>query len=160
MPGTLTADVAEVKDGDTLVVVGSGKRITVRVWGIDAPETSQPYGTAATRAARKLVGGETVTLHVEDTGPYGRLIARVRTEDTDLGQSLTYSGYAWYSRKYATSETLKNCEREARTKRAGLWQQDDPVPPWTHREQTGEPDLLDAARTGWKIGRWFWKLLP
>lgn len=161
MPGTVTAKVAEVTDGDTLVVEDvEGNRATVRVWGIDAPETGQPYGTAATKAARKLVGGETVTLHVEDTGPYGRLIARVRTEDVDLGQSLAFSGYAWHSRKYATSDTLKECEREARTEGAGLWAQDNPVPPWKDREQTGKPDLLDAAEEGWRIGRWITRLLP
>lgn len=159
MPDTLTLDLVEVKDGDTVVVEGSdGTTLTVRVWGIDAPESGQPYGPVATKATRQLVGGETVRLHVEDTGPYGRLIARVRTADVDLGQSLTYSGYAWHSRKYATSETLKDCEREARTEGAGLWAQDDPVPPWKHREQTGEPDLLDAARTGWEIGRWVTRL--
>lgn len=159
MANTLTLEVLDITDGDTLVVGDSdGSAFNVRVWGIDAPEAEQPYGPAATKAARQLIGGETVRLHVEDTGPYGRLITRVRTDDVDLGQSLTYSGYVWYSRKYGTSETLKDCEREARTEGAGLWAQDDPVPPWKHREQTGKPDLLDAARTGWEFGRWITRL--
>lgn len=160
MPDTLTLDVVEVKDGDTLVARGSsGKTLTVRVWGIDAPESGQPYGPPATEAARRLFGGETATLHVEDTGPYGRLIARVRTEDVDLGQSLVASGYAWHSRNYGTSDVLRRLEREARREGAGLWTQDNPVPPWKHRDRKDEPDLLDAAQTGWRFGRWIWRLL-
>lgn len=155
--------ISEVKDGDTIVAEGSdGDALTVRVWGIDAPETSQPYGPAATKAARHLVGGERVTLHVEDTGPYGRLIARVRADRVDLARSLVVSGYAWHSRKYGTSDELKQLEAKARQEGAGLWSQADPTPPWELRgeEEKPEVDLVDAAKTGWRWGRWLMRLLP
>jgi len=159
---TLTLRVTDVKDGDTLATKGSdGDALTVRVWGIDCPETSQPYGPAATKAARHLVGGERVTLHVEDTGPYGRLIARVRDGRVDLARSLVVSGYAWHSRKYPTSDELKTLEARAREEGAGLWSQADPTPPWQHRGEEKEPevDLVDAAKTGWSWARWLMRLL-
>jgi micrococcal nuclease len=158
----LTLRVSEVKDGDTIVAEGSdGDALTVRVWGIDAPETSQPYGPAATKAARHLVGGQRVTLHVEDTGPYGRLIARVRDGRVDLARSLVVSGYAWHSRKYGTSEELKELEAKAREEGAGLWSQTDPTPPWRHRGEDEEPevDVLEAAKTGWSWAGWVWRVL-
>ena len=54
-PGqTFTGKVAEVTDGDTFKLRRpTGGIVTVRLWGVDVPETAQPYGTAATWAARR-----------------------------------------------------------------------------------------------------------
>lgn len=59
---TFNARVAEVTDGDTYDVRRSGGgQVTIRLHGVDAlPESSQPYGRAATRAARRYVGGKNV----------------------------------------------------------------------------------------------------
>lgn len=61
-PGqTFTAKVTQVTDGDTYTVERSiGGEVKIRPHGVDAPETSQPYGTAATRATRRYVGGKRV----------------------------------------------------------------------------------------------------
>jgi micrococcal nuclease len=135
MPDTFRFSVSRVKDGDTVVVEGKdGGTITVRVWGIDAPESSQPYGPAATDIARQIVGGEMVTVEVMDKGPCGRIIGRVQKGDVDLAASLALSGYAWHSRRYSTSQQIKEAEQEARREGRGLWAQDDPVPPWEKRK--------------------------
>ncbi|MCS4060988.1 thermonuclease family protein [Salinibacter ruber] len=135
MPDTFRFSVSEVKDGDTVVVEGkNGDTITIRVWGIDAPESSQPYGPAATDVARQIVGGETVTVEVMDEGPYGRIIGRVQQGDTDLAASLALSGCAWHSRRYSTSRQIREAEQKARQEGRGLWVQDNPVPPWQHRK--------------------------
>jgi endonuclease YncB( thermonuclease family) len=171
MPDPLTLTVTEVTDGDTFVAAGAeGNTITVRVWGIDAPESGQPYGSAATQVAREVIGGALVDVHVQDTGPYGRHIGRVRTEyegkDVDLGRSLTLSGLAWHSRKYPTSDILVQHEEEARRQEKGLWEQPAPTPPWEHRDAAGDTSLLeaihegvDAAQDGYRWGRWLWRLL-
>ena len=56
-PGqTYTARVVEVTDGDTYDVrVSEGQTFTVRLWGIDAPESSQPYGSDATSRGLNLL---------------------------------------------------------------------------------------------------------
>jgi micrococcal nuclease len=159
----LVVKAVEVTDGDTIVVAGSsGDTVTVRVWGIDAPESGQPYGPAATRAARALVGGELADVHVKDKGPYGRYVGRVlvpyKDGKADLARSLALSGLAWHSRKYPTSDTLIQKEKEARAEGKGLWSQSDPVPPWTYRDRKGETGLLEAAYDGYKWGRWLWRL--
>jgi len=138
MPDILTVDVVDVTDGDTLTVEGSaGEAVTVRLWGIDAPETSQPFGPEATAVARQEAEGKRVEVEVVDQGSYGRLIGRVHVGGTTLGRTLTRSGYAWHARRHGTSGQLKENEREARRNRRGLWSQGSPTPPWEHRNGTG-----------------------
>jgi endonuclease YncB( thermonuclease family) len=88
-PGqTFTARVTRVTDGDTYEVRRSIRgEVTIRLRGVDAPETSQPYGTAATRAARRYVGGKNVRIVVEDIGRYGRAVASVEAGGESLGHA-------------------------------------------------------------------------
>jgi endonuclease YncB( thermonuclease family) len=140
MPDSLRLRVVEVTDGDTIKAQArNGDTVTVRVWGIDAPESSQPYGPAATDVARRLVGGEVADIEIVDEDRYGRFIGRVRTGGTDLAASLALSGYAWHSRRYPTSQQIKNAEQTARRKARGLWSQDNPVPPWEYRGRAPAP---------------------
>ena len=134
MPDTLRLQVARVKDGDTIVAEAqNGDTVDVRVWGVDCPESSQPYGPAATDVAREVVGGDVVEIDVMDTDHYGRVIGRVRQEGTDLAHALAQRGVAWHSRRYGTSSRLKELEQDARSEGRGLWEQDNPTPPWEYR---------------------------
>lgn len=146
MPDTLRLQVARVKDGDTIVAEAeNGDTVDVRVWGVDCPETSQPYGSAATRVARGVVAGEVVTIDVMDSDHYGRIIGRVQAGNTDLAHALARRGVAWHSRRYATSSRIRALEQDARAERRGLWGQDDPTPPWEHRNGTPKQQLGSAA---------------
>lgn len=143
----LRLKVTRVKDGDTIVAEAqNGDTVDVRVWGIDAPETSQPYGTAATNLARDVVGEEVVDIDVMDTDRYGRVIARVQANGTDLGRTLARRGLAWHARRYPTSSTIKEQERDARAEARGLWTQDDPTPPWEHRGTSAGSALEGAVQ--------------
>lgn len=161
-PDSLHGRVVEVKDGDTCVVSTPNARLTVRLWGVDAPESEQPYGPYATEAAQRVVRGEACRVVVKDSDRYGRIVGRVVTtedEELDLGRCLARSGYAWYSRRYDTSDILEECERRAREEEAGLWRQADPTPPWEWRSEEQPPSLLESAKKGWRWGRWIWRLL-
>lgn len=130
----LRLKVARVKDGDTIVAEAqNGDTVDVRVWGVDCPETSQPYGPAATDVAREVVGGEVVDIDVMDTDRYGRVIGRVRCGGADLGQTLARRGVAWHSRRYSTSSRIRELEQDARSDARGLGTQDNPTPPWEYR---------------------------
>jgi endonuclease YncB( thermonuclease family) len=49
-PGqTITGEVVAVKDGDTIDVMYGGRAVTVRLHGIDAPETGGPLATTQSR---------------------------------------------------------------------------------------------------------------
>lgn len=89
-------------------------------------------------------------VEVRDTDPYGRIVARVQTNDFDVGRSLVLSGVAWHQRNYPTSERLVELEKEARRRGNGLWEQDDPVPPWHFRD--GRASAQKAADAGGVVG--------
>lgn len=135
------------------VIDGVGNRVTVRLWGLDAPEQAQPYGPAATQVAQELVAGEPVVVEARDTDPYGRLVGRVQTQNVDVGRSLVLSGVAWHQRTYPTSERLVRLEKEARRRENGLWTQDNPVPPWRFRDHGASAQkATDAGGViGWLV---------
>ena len=138
-PGqTFTARITQITDGDTYDVRRSiGGTVTIRLHGVDAPESSQPYGRAATRAARRIAGGKNVRVTVEDIGRYGRAVARIEVDGGDLGALLLQRGLAWYYQQYAPNETeYARLERQARNGDRGLWSQANPIPPWEWRDRS------------------------
>jgi endonuclease YncB( thermonuclease family) len=146
---TFTARVTAVTDGDTFDAQRSaGGSVTVRLFGVDAPESGQPYGTKATRTARRLVKGERVRITVEDRGPYGRTIGRVEVGGAGLALLLTQRGLAWHYDRYAPGRTdLARAERRARNADRGLWSRPNPVPPWDWRdgERASNTDAADKS---------------
>jgi endonuclease YncB( thermonuclease family) len=141
-PGqTFTAKIVEVKDGDTFTAQrSSGGEVTVRLHGADAPESAQPYGTAATREARQYIGGKNVRVLVEDIGRYGRTIGRVEVGGGDLAAMLIRDGMAWYYQQFAPNETeYARLQRQARNAERGLWSQANPSAPWMWRDRTSGP---------------------
>jgi len=131
----------EITDGDTFDIRRSiGRQITVRLFGVDAPESSQSYGTAATRAARRIIGGSSVRVSVEDVGRYGRAVARVEISGGDLSEMMVRRGYRWHHEEYAPDATeLARLERQARNAERGLWKQPNPIPPWDWRDRISSP---------------------
>ncbi|MCS4185209.1 endonuclease YncB(thermonuclease family) [Salinibacter ruber] len=141
-PGqTFTAEVVDVTDGDTFDVRRSiGGTVTIRLHGVDAPESAQSYGTAATRAARQYVDGKSVRVAVEEIGRYGRAVARVEVQGADLGAMLIRRGLAWHYRQYAPNATeYARLQRQARNADRGLWSQANPTAPWEWRDRTSGP---------------------
>jgi endonuclease YncB( thermonuclease family) len=141
-PGqTFTARVVEVTDGDTYDVERSiGGTVTIRLHGVDAPESSQPFGGRATRRARQLLQGENIRVSVEDVGRYGRAVARVEVQGGDLGAMLIRGGYGWHYRQYAPNATeYARLQRQARGAGRGLWSQANPTAPWEWRDRTSGP---------------------
>lgn len=153
-PGqSFTGKVVSITDGDTYDVDRpDGPAVTVRLWGVDAPESSQPYGTAATRAAHRIIGGKNVRVSVEEIGAYGRAVARLTVQGGGLSEVLVRRGLAWHAGEYAPNAAeLARLERQARTAERGLWSQPNPVPPWTWRDRTsggGEASAEDRDCSG------------
>jgi micrococcal nuclease len=87
-PPPASGEVVRVVDGDTIVVDdGHGPR-TIRLLGIDTPETVHPekpvecYGPEASAYSKRLLTGRSVALVYdrERTDRYGRLLAYVYLE--------------------------------------------------------------------------------
>ncbi|MEA4861735.1 MAG: thermonuclease family protein [Victivallaceae bacterium] len=131
--------VTRVIDGDTIEVKSVGVRedsYRVRMWGIDAPETSQEYGREAAAALRAKVENRPVSLLVAARDRYGRLVCKVYGDrDEDVNLYMVASGNAWYYEQYAPGETaLAGAQGEAQRRRIGLWKSAAPVPPWQFRK--------------------------
>lgn len=146
------ATVLSVGDGDTLRVDDRGKRLTIRLACIDAPEMAQgPYGeqSRALLASLAPVGSE-VSLKVVDTDRYGRTVAEISRGGQNLNLRMVRRGQAFAYRQY-----LSNCdptaylgaERGAEVDRLGVWNVPGGIQrPWEFRH--GRRGYRPAARQG------------
>jgi len=117
------AQVVHIADGDTITVLSDHQHIKVRLFGIDCPESRQPWGRKAKRFKAHLVGIKTVLVQPIDKDRYGRLVAVVSLPATgeDLGLELVRAGLAWWYRRYAPRDhDLKEAEERARAARRRL----------------------------------------
>lgn len=129
-----------VTDGDTLrvlYVTGETKsEIKIRLFGIDAPEKSQAFGTQSKKALSDLAFGKNLTVYSKGTDRYGRLLAWLFVGSTPINAAMVKAGFAWHYRKYAPKETkLADLETDARNNRRGLWIDAAPVAPWDYRKK-------------------------
>ncbi len=131
--------VLDVTDGDTVIVARGRGQVTVRLFGIDAPEGLQPYGREAAAELSRLVMGKVIDVDMKDIDQYGRLVAEVSMGGTDVGEAMVRAGAAWHYTRYSNDVRLAAAEREARQTRRGLWQSASPQPPWTLRAEVRPP---------------------
>lgn len=68
--------VTRVIDGDTFKT--ASRKHPVRLANVDAPETGQKGGTAATNALRDMIAGECVSIDTVARDKYGRSVANVK----------------------------------------------------------------------------------
>ena len=81
--------VTRVTDGDTVKVTGNDGKMTIRLVGIDAPETSkkknepgQPFSRKSTKYLTSLTLNKSVELKSYGTDRYGRTLG-VKCQDID-----------------------------------------------------------------------------
>ncbi|MBX2967451.1 MAG: thermonuclease family protein [Cyclobacteriaceae bacterium] len=130
---TVRGKVVSVVDGNTLEVVSTDKE-TYRIvlMGIDCPEFGQPYADEARRFLEQIVLQKSVNVKLMGKDRWGNYLGEITTRD--INAELVKRGLAWCTEKDA-SEELKNLEQRARNQRAGLWQEEEPTPPWVYRRQ-------------------------
>lgn len=130
------ATVVRVIDGDTIVVHLGGGDETVRILGIDTPETHKPdtpvecFGPEATdRMTALLPKGTTVRLvrDVEARDRYGRLLAYVYRDADGLFVDLTmlqegYAGTLIIAPNVAHRADFDAAVADAQRAKRGLWQ--------------------------------------
>ncbi len=124
--------VTSVVDGDTFKVEIDGTAETVRIIGIDTPETVHPskpvqcFGKEASNALKEILNGEDVTLEknpAEEKDKYGRLLRYVDIDGVDIGASMIEEGFAYSYKQYPHPrlEEYNELEQEAREENRGLW---------------------------------------
>ncbi len=129
------ARVVEVIDGDTVVVAfADGTRDTVRLLGIDTPETHHPtkpvecFGPEAEAFTRRRLSGQVVTLErdVEARDLYDRRLAYLYLDGDRFNDVLLRRGYAELlviEPNVAHSRTMLAEELAAKRARRGLWRE-------------------------------------
>ena len=87
-----------VVDGDTIIV----NKMSIRLFGIDAPEIEHPYGINAKWDMFDLCKGQEITVHVTDSDDYGRIVANCYLPDgRDLSAEKVKIGHAIDWPKYS-----------------------------------------------------------
>lgn len=132
------AQVTYITDGDTFECTLNGNEVTIRLYGIDCPESDQSYGNEAEQWLRNAIAGKTVSIERIEEGYYGRTIAIVEHNGRNINGALVKNGLAWVSDRYCKKEFLcnrwRNYQEQARKNNVGLWSQTNPVPPWNYRD--------------------------
>lgn len=142
---TVEGTVRAVYDGDTvLLTIPEKSRLKVRLYGIDAPETKkpdrpgQPWGNLSRQTLKEKIMGRRVAAEIVDIDQYQRAVAVIRYGGRDINREMVSEGMAWAYRRYlqgAYASEYIGSETGARSRRAGLWRESNPQPPWEFRSR-------------------------
>jgi endonuclease YncB( thermonuclease family) len=132
--------IDRVVDGDTVKVELDGEYVSVRLIGMNTPETVKPdspvecFGPESSEFAKQALTGAQVTLEFDDsqgrTDQYDRVLAYVWREQSDGSLSLfnlesISGGYAFErqygSTPYAWKDEFVRAQQQAQDADAGLW---------------------------------------
>ena len=127
--------VLDVVDGDTVTVAYRGSEVSVRVIGIDTPETVHPTepvecgGPQASATASALLSGKRVQLVFDPSqgrlDAYGRTLAYLRAPGVgDFGLAMIRRGRAaeyTYDTSYAQQARYQAAEAKAQSADRGIW---------------------------------------
>mgnify|MGYP002625834308 CR=1 FL=1 len=135
--------VAKVSDGDTLVLKDDrGNMLTVRLYGIDAPEGRQSMGSESRANMQRIAKGKRVRIKRLYVDNYQRTVAIVflsngkQVDDLSLNERQVQDGMAWVYDFFCKSQecnTWKFEEAMAKTRKIGIWKNPAPTPPWQWR---------------------------
>lgn len=84
--------ILRVIDGDTIEISGGDR---IRLLGIDAPEKGESFYDEAAKRLRELTGGGAVTFEFcDERDVYGRLLATIRVNTSNINSILLQEGMA------------------------------------------------------------------
>lgn len=141
-PYAIAGRVIGVADGDTITMLLEDRtQVKIRFSGIDAPEKGQAWGQRSRQSMSSLVAGKVVRAYVGKRDRYGRGVATVIVDGTDVGLEQLRRGLAWayvrylHELPYREQHLYLQAEREARAARRGLWSDSRPQAPWDWRKE-------------------------
>lgn len=134
IPAKKLYDVVSVVDGDTIKIVYQGALTSVRLIGVNTPETVDPrknvecFGVEASNYLKNLLSGKKITIESDSTqsdrDKYGRLLRYVYLDNVDVNQKIISDGYGYeytYNIPYNKQEAYKNAQKDAESNERGLW---------------------------------------
>ena len=127
--------VSSVLDGDTLRIKYQGKTQSVRLLGVDAPESTKTrykylecFGSEAKNYLKSLVDKKKITFQFDPSQDqkdlYDRLLAYVYLDENLINQTMIENGYAkeyTYKTPYTYQSQFQQAEQSAQEQMLGLW---------------------------------------
>lgn len=142
LPWQFRARVTYVCDGDSIwVKTWYGRRVKLRLLGIDAPETEQTFGGMSQIILARMIEGRRIDVSAVDRDIYGRYVSVVLCDGEDVCLRMIERGAAWPYFHYFNrmprdvAQTYRHAYEVARRDRVGLWQEDNPEAPWNWRKR-------------------------
>ncbi len=129
----VTATITRITDGDTVqAVTPEGTKLKVRLYGIDAPETSkgkiqgEPFGNDSRNYLATLISQKIVRVEILDIDRYRRMVAILWLAERNVNQEMISAGMAeayveYLKQPYRTP--FIQAEQEAKTQGKGIWSQ-------------------------------------
>ncbi|CAN1325615.1 Uncharacterized 38.1 kDa protein [Linum perenne] len=110
------------------------RKYRIRLRGVDAPESSMPYGKEAKEELVKLVQGKCLRVLIYDQDRYGRCVGDIYCNGLFIQEIMLKKGLVWHYFAYDKRAELASWEKQARAKRVGLWASKNPQEPWEYRK--------------------------
>ena len=130
----IESQVIRVVDGDTIIVAIDHKPETIRLLGINTPETVKPnwpvecYGPEASAYVKKTLTDKIVRLESDpsqdDRDKYHRLLRYVFLDNENFDESLVRDGYAreyTFKVPYKYQKQFRADQKFAKKNKVGLW---------------------------------------
>ena len=131
---TATYLVTKVIDGDTFKLLINDREETVRLLGIDTPETKAPktpvecFGREASDKLASFLNNKSVVIEFDPTqgesDRYGRLLLYIWVDGLFVNREMIRQGYAYeytYNLPYKYQPEFRADEKYARENKLGLW---------------------------------------
>ena len=125
----------KVIDGDTIHADHNGERIKIRLVEIDAPEMDQPFGQKSKSYLKDLLKNKSITFLSNGKDRYGRVLATIYSNQTNVNNSMVKFGMAWVYDRYVKNTDLYKDQNLAKDQNLGLWSQSSPIAPWEWRKK-------------------------
>ncbi len=127
----------DVADGDTCtILLANKKRVILRFYGIDAPESKQEFGKESKDYCVRLILGKDIKAEGLYKDKYGRTVAKLYSDNKYINLEMIKAGFAWHYVFYSPNDLdFARAEKEARAKKLGLWIQHNPIEPREYRYQ-------------------------
>lgn len=120
----VTGTVREVLDGDTVVVDNAAAKVTVRLIGINAPESGECYYNQSSGFLEDRVAGETIRMNERGVDQFDRTLATLWVGDVNINQLMVSKGMAIASVSSDLEQpeyVYLDEEESAYRDRIGLW---------------------------------------
>lgn len=123
--------VKKVIDGDTLTVEKNNKEETIRMIGINAPESNECGGIESAQKLKELVENKEIKIEGDETQDdkdvYGRTLRYIFVDGININQKMIADGWAkeyTYKVAYKYKNNFKETQETAKKDKRGIWGED------------------------------------